>query len=83
MAIGDVFLAGEDRQDAWQGVRRRYFNFGNLRMSVRGAHEYCVHLVWDRHVIGITAGAANEPQILEARHWPADVAVAGAGAGLD
>ena len=83
VAIGDVLLAGEDRQDARQRARRGCVNFGNLRMGVRGAHECCVQLVWDRYVIGVTAGTANEPQILEARHWLADVAVAGARAGLD
>ena len=72
VAVGDIVRSGKDRQDARLAKRRRGVDRDDVGVSVRRAHERRERLPLDRHVVGIAALPAHEPQILEARQGSAD-----------
>ena len=72
VAVGDVILAGKDGQHARPAARRRGVDRDDVGVGMRGAHEYGMSLSWQTDVVGVVAGATDEPQILETRHGAAD-----------
>jgi len=45
-------------------------------MGMWRSHEHCERLSGEGLVVGVAPPSANEPQVLKARHRPADMAVA-------
>ena len=72
VAVGDIVRSGKDRQHARLAARRRGVDRDDVGVGVRRAHEHRERLPLDRHVVGVAALPAHEPQILEARQGSAD-----------
>src|SRR5260370_41652670 len=76
MTVGDVILAGEHGQNTGARAGVLAVDCDDPRMGMPCAHEYRARLPGESLVVGIAPGAANEPQVLKARHRPADMAAA-------
>jgi hypothetical protein len=72
VAVGDVVGSREHRQRARVRARGRHLDRDDAGVRMRGTHEDREGLLRHRHVVGVAAPSAHEPQILEPRQWAPD-----------
>ena len=66
-------VGGVDRRDAGRGEGGRLVDAGKPRMGVRRAHEQDGKRIGRRGVVGIAAAAGQQPAVLAARQWLAEL----------